>query len=103
MSGFKNASSVHDQIILDAEWWIPSAPNHKFRGTLSGSVKNGFILNLQGAFLQEQEDIRIIDAIIGESRTGERYTLLNYFCLSAQRKTSFTRHSEIKKTLNSSA
>lgn len=101
MSGFKKADSVYDQMILDAEWWIPSDPDYKLRGTLNGSVADGFILNLEGAFLQDHEDIQIIDVIIGQSRSGTKYTLLSNYYLGAKRRISHPKSPDIRNEIDS--
>ena len=106
MSGLKKANCVHDEMSIDAEWWLPDDTSNKFRGTLTGSVANGFTLNIEGAFFEDyevpplwraflennedtKEDNSEIDIILGESRKGEKYTLVNNLRLKVSRKLSF--------------
>ncbi|QDU05922.1 hypothetical protein V6x_56660 [Gimesia chilikensis] len=99
---FKRADCVYDEMKLDADFWLPSDTSNKLRGKLTGSVSDGFRLSLEGAFfedyevhplwrvfLENNEDNPEIDIILGESRKGEKYTLVNNLRLKVNRKLSF--------------
>lgn len=97
----KKANSVYNEIVLDAEWWIPSNPDNKFQGTLTGSVAYGFVLKLYGAFLEDHEDVELIDVIMGQSRSGDEYTLLNNLYLGAKRRISHPDSPDLKNNIKS--
>ena len=105
----KRADCVYDEMMFDADFWLPSDTSNKLRGKLTGSVSDGFRLSLEGAFFENyevpllwraflennedtKEDNSEIDIILGESRKGEKYTLVNNLRLKVSRKLSFQSH-----------
>jgi hypothetical protein len=89
MPDLKRADCVHNPIALEAEWWLPQSPQVRVRGTLSGRAASDLLLategNLGDDFHAGEADL----IILGESRAGERYTLLQ--CFSTKRAGSFDR------------
>ena len=108
----KRADCVYDEMMFDADFWLPSDTSNKLRGKLTGSVSDGFRLSLEGAFFENyevpllwraflennedtKEDNSEIDIILGESRKGEKYTLVNNLRLKVSRKLSFQSHPQM--------
>ena len=51
----KRADCVYDEMMFDADFWLPSDTSNKLRGKLTGSVSDGFRLSLEGAFFENYE------------------------------------------------
>lgn len=85
MTGLKKSNCVHEEMSFDAEWWLPSDASNRFRGTLTGSVANGFRLSIEGAFFLSEKDLSEIPVILGESRKGKKYTLLKNYSSNGSR------------------
>lgn len=82
MAGIKDSSCVHDEISIDAEWWLPESPAHRVRGEFSGSIASNFYLEVEGS-LEGDFNHQVSNLIIlGESHRGEKYTLLQCFCFN---------------------
>ena len=93
----KRADCIYEEIILEADWWLPNDNSSKFRGKLSGSVVDGFRLAIEGAFSLVEEGFSETEVILGESRTGKKYTLLKNYCLSTNRSINLKNPTSIKK------
>lgn len=87
MAGIKRADCVFDSISIEGEWWLPDTPTIKVRGTVSGRIAGDLHLSTEGNLGDDFHKRESNMIILGESRTGERFTLLQ--CFATKRISGF--------------
>lgn len=70
-----------ERVLIKGEWWLPTNPDKKVRGTFNFNPKEGLKLDLLGVFDYTGLNRRLsnFEIILGESDSGQSITL--YKCL----------------------